>query len=360
MILIISYLDNEHVRRVVDHLSLPHEVVDVGWFPSTLRISAAAGRETDALWLTLPDGRRLAMDEVGAVWHRRLRGFSLDDALTDPTARTFAWSECHESLPGFWDASDCFWMNRPEADERALKKVWQHRLARRIGLRIPETLVTSDPEDARGFVAAHQATGVIRKAFRNIVEAPRHTHVLVPEDLDLLDSVRFAPVIFQEFIPVAADLRVTVIDGEIFATEFRTPPEYANDYRPAVGKAEVRAHDLPHAVADRLLAMMGQMGLVFGAADFRLTPEGEYVFFEINPAGEYLFCSDRTGQPIPQAIAATLERHAARRPLARHGGTRPAVTVAPTPSAATRPALTPPAPPPPAGLHGDTGRHAAH
>jgi hypothetical protein len=56
---------------------------------------------------------------------------------------------------------------------------------------------------------------------------------------------------------------------------------------------------------------MARLGLIFGAVDFRVTPEGEHVFFEVNPAGEYLFVVDRTTLPIPQAIAAALERHAA-------------------------------------------------
>ena len=52
------------------------------------------------------------------------------------------------------------------------------------------------------------------------------------------------------------------------------------------------------------------MNLKFGAVDFRVTPQGEHVFLEVNPAGKYLFISQRTSQPVPQAIAPTLERHA--------------------------------------------------
>ena len=48
---------------------------------------------------------------------------------------------------------------------------------------------------------------------------------------------------------------------------------------------------------------------MYGASDFRVTPDGDHVFLEVNPAGEYLFASDRTGQPVPQAIAAALARH---------------------------------------------------
>ena len=155
LILIISFLDNDHVRRVVEHLTAEHIILDLGWFPSRMRMHAHAGREIDALSLDLPDGRRLPLDAVGAVWHRRIRSFTLDPALTDETARLFAWSECGEALQGLWPAMDCFWMNRPEADERAMKKVFQHRLARRVGLRIPETLVTNGPEEARAFVEAH-------------------------------------------------------------------------------------------------------------------------------------------------------------------------------------------------------------
>jgi glutathione synthase/RimK-type ligase-like ATP-grasp enzyme len=275
-----------------------------------MKMHAYAGRDIDALYLDLPSGRRLALDSVGAVWHRRIRSFSLDRALTDPTARTFAYSECTEALNGLWHAMACFWMNPPDADERALKKVLQHRLAQRVGLRVPETLVTNGPHEARAFIAAHADTGVIRKAFRNIPQAPRETLRVGPDELARIDSVRFAPVIFQEFIPVALDLRVTVVDGKVFAASFRSDPRYEVDYRAGIGSAEVQPYTLPDDVTSKLLRLMDQMALNFGAADFRVTPDGEHVFFEINPAGEYLFVSDRTGQPIPQAIAAVLEHHA--------------------------------------------------
>lgn len=315
MILIISFVDNPHVHAVTRHLSSDHEVVDLAWFPSRMTMHACASAEVDALYLDLPSGRRVDLDTVGAVWHRRVRPLTLDPALVDDTARTFAWSESTEALGGLWPSMDCFWMNPPAADERALRKVTQLRVARGVGLAIPDTLVTNGPEAAHAFIERHGPANVIRKAFRNIPQAPRETLRLAPEHLAQLDSVRFAPVIFQEFVPVALDLRVTVVDGELFATSFRSEARYEADYRPGIGTAEVRPYDLPDDVSVRLLALMERFELRFGAVDFRLTPSGEHVFLEVNPAGEYLFASERTGQPIPQAIAAALERRdrAARR-----------------------------------------------
>ena len=68
-------------------------------------------------------------------------------------------------------------------------------------------------------------------------------------------------------------------------------------------------YELPDDVAARLRRLMDALDLRFGGIDMRVTPEGEHVFLEVNPAGEYLFVTERTGQPVPQAIAAALEQH---------------------------------------------------
>ncbi|BCH29760.1 hypothetical protein MesoLjLc_16900 [Mesorhizobium sp. L-8-10] len=310
MILIVSFLDNQHVHKVIEHLTVDHAVVDVSWFPERMRLNAYAGAVENGHFFDLPDGRRVALDKVGAVWYRRIRNMTVAPEVTEGTARLFAWSESNEALLGVWYAMRCFWMNPPTADEMALRKVHQLRVARRHGLAIPETLVSNSPQEAFAFIERHGVGKVIRKAFRNIQEAPRETAIVTRDDLALIESVRFAPVIFQSFVPAQLDLRVTVIDGDIFAASIASDADHQVDYRKGLGTAAVRPYTLPDDVAKKLLGLMDEMNLKFGAVDFRVTPSGEHVFLEVNPAGEYLFISERTGQPIPQAIAATLERHA--------------------------------------------------
>ena len=60
---------------------------------------------------------------------------------------------------------------------------------------------------------------------------------------------------------------------------------------------------MPDEVVVKLRAFMGVLGLIYSAIDMRLTPDGEYVFLEVNPAGQWLFIEDRTGQPITAAVA---------------------------------------------------------
>jgi len=309
MILIISFPDNEHVEKVRQHLSADHAVVDVAWFPSSLSLDARFASDFEGMQFALPDGQRVNLGSVGAVWNRRVSSLGLHEEVTDETSKLFAWSESNEALLGVWYSLNCFWMNSPTGDEISQRKIRQLQVARQVGLSIPETLVTNDPNVARDFVLLHGAGKVIRKAFRNIAEAPKETSIVNEADLGVIDSVRFAPVTFQKYVPADLDLRVTVVEDDIFAASIRSEAEYKADYRLGLGSAVVEPYELPQETAERLLELMKIFGIKFGAIDMRVTPEGEHVFLEVNPAGEYLFISQRTGQPIPAAIAAALERH---------------------------------------------------
>jgi Prokaryotic glutathione synthetase, ATP-grasp domain len=309
MILIVSFTDNEHVDEVRRHLTAPHAVVDVAWFPSEMQLVTKANGDGTHIHLRLPSGEGLDLAEVGAVWYRRIRPYGLHPELRDDTSRLFAWSECNEALLGVWYTLPCFWMNPPLGDEVAQRKIHQLRLAQLVGLSVPNTLVTNDPDEARMFVEEHGPGQVVRKAFRNIQEAPRETALVGENEVALLEAVRYAPVIFQRFVPAVADLRVTIVDGEVFVAEIRSDSDHQTDYRAGLGTATVRASSVPDEVSDRLRQLMSHLGVTFGAIDMRITPEGDHVFLEINPAGEYLFISRRTGLPIPEAIAAALQRH---------------------------------------------------
>ena len=309
MILIVSFPNNAHGEEVQQHLTHEATIVDTGSFPVSLGLSATMGRERECLQLTPPHDHPLCLCKVGAVWYRRISPLKLHDELTDDTARLFAWSEANEALLGLWYSLGSFWMNPPVADEVSQRKIRQLQVARQVGLSIPETLVTNQPNEAREFVALHGVGNVVRKAFRNISQAPRETHRMRESDIELMDSVRYTPVIFQRYVPADLDLRVTVVEDDIFAAAISSEAAYAADYRPGLATAKVTPYTLPPDIAHRVLELMRLFGLQFGALDFRVTPDGEHVFLEVNPAGEFLFISRRTGQPIAQAIAASLERH---------------------------------------------------
>ena len=50
------------------------------------------------------------------------------------------------------------------------------------------------------------------------------------------------------------------------------------------------------------MRLVAELGLAYGAIDLVLTPDGRYVFVEINPNGQYLWIEHGTATPISDAV----------------------------------------------------------
>ncbi|WP_408952016.1 MvdC/MvdD family ATP grasp protein [Lysobacter sp. Hz 25] len=308
MILLISHQADAHARCVLDHLQAmerPALLFDLAEFPdrATLSIDYADGARP-RIDYARAGGERHALDEVGSVWWRRPQAPDLS-SVTDAQAHLFTANEWNEALNGLWRLlGDARWMNDPGRDDAASRKAAQLRIAAELGFKVPRTLISSDPQRVREFVHALGPGATVHKTFSCTHAVWRETRLLGEDDLAHLDTVRLAPVIFQEFVPAAADIRVTAVGGRLFPAEIKLDPVPGSiDFRPNLGAATVREHALPLPLRQRLLALMQRLGLEYGAIDLRLTPQGEYYFFEINTAGEFLFIEQRTGQPIGRAVA---------------------------------------------------------
>lgn len=312
MILIISHPQDVHAVAVMEALQArgaDARLVDLSDFPQriALHIEAGAGAYRRSLqWL---DGQAppLDLDTVGAVWWRRPQSPAVHDDIARTSHRSFAFNECTEALAGLWHTLDhAVWVNPPARDEVAGRKAFQLQLAQRCGLRVPRTCISNDPAVARAFIAKEGLGRVICKSFSATHAEWRETRLVQQAELDGIDAVRTAPVIFQEYIEADVDLRVTVIGPHCFPAAIDSQAtRYRVDFRMDMERATVSADRLPPEIEQGLQRLMQQLGLVYGAIDLRRTPQGEHVFLEINPAGQFLFVEEKSGQPI----AATLAQH---------------------------------------------------
>lgn len=307
MILVISSPNDVHATAVMSRLRAEGgaaELLDLSEFPRNGRLSIELDGDGTTRRRMTAGGTRIDFEDCRVAWWRRPQPFEIDDSIQPGADRNFAYGECHAAVSGLWLTLEPFWINHPTKDEEAARKVYQLEVAKALGFTIPETCITSDPAAARAFVAGNGTGAVIYKAFSGTLEAWRETRILKANELDLIDGVRYAPVIFQRYIPASADLRITVIGTRVFACAIDTrKTDYPVDFRMVMDQAEMRAFELPRALEQRLVDYVRRLGLVYGAIDMRLTPDGEYVFLEINPSGQWLFVEQRTGLPITEALA---------------------------------------------------------
>lgn len=282
-----TLLDLAEIPREIS-LSVGHDVVG-GWSASLRRCGGAP---------VLPQG-------VSAVWWRRPRSYDMHPELSGDY-RAFAMDQVHEAMIGVWSTLNARWVNDPWRDQRASHKPIQLSLAHEMGLELPRTLVTTSAEDARTFLTGKSGRGFVHKLLAPSAAHCPPTTLVTPGALGRLDTLRFSPVILQEFVP-GIDIRVTVVGGEIFACQIDARKTSSpNDFRQVFGDCQVTPTKLPQSDERLLLAMMTRLGLVYAAMDFRLSEDGRLVFLEVNPGGQWLFVEQRTGQPIAEALARVL------------------------------------------------------
>jgi len=314
MILVISHADDDHTQVVLSHLEqMGGDVflLDLSAFPVQTSLSLTYGSPGDRTFKLQTETGTVDLTSCRAVWWRRPQPFQIDPGIVDPAERAFAYSECLEAVNGLWEALDVFWVNNPRLDDAAAKKSFHLRAAAQAGLLIPHTLITNDAEEARAFVGSVGRERTVYKSFLATETHWRETRLLQAGEEDLLDSVRLAPVIFQEHVPAEVDLRVTLVGDRQFAAAISTPKGgYAYDYRIDLENARIEATTLPSEVSVGLAKLMRRLGLVYGAVDMRRTADAQYVFLELNPAGQWLFVEEQTKQPIARALAELLLEHA--------------------------------------------------
>jgi hypothetical protein len=187
-------------------------------FPSAAKLSARA-RDERAAHLFTEAGEQIYATEVCAVWARKLWSPRMADDLDD-RYRAMCVGESIAALEGFLDAfHDAHWVNDLQRQRAAENKQRQLRLAARAGLRVPRTLVTNDPVAAREFFAETDGQ-TVAKLLRPItvsMDANKpfvYTSRVREEDLAGAETLRHSPMVFQELIPKACELRVAYVAGE--------------------------------------------------------------------------------------------------------------------------------------------------
>ena len=306
--IILSPADDVHALTVaweVERMGATALILDTTGFPANWKIemSSRAGGGTRFV-LTTPDGRRICDDLVSGVWWRRPRPFGIPVEVTETNHRDFCAAESRMLLEGWGFSLGRRLVNPLAAELAARAKPYQLMMAERAGLKIPKTLITNDPDAARHFVEGGGSH--IYKAMTATRWQATETRQFQEGDVENLCLLAAAPAIFQQRIDGQPDVRVTVVDNQIFAAEIRTNhPGAKLDWR-LDQAAEVRPHCLASDMEKALLNYQNTLGLRYGAYDLRLDDNGNYYFFEVNPSGQYLFVEIQAELPISRAIAEAL------------------------------------------------------
>ncbi len=217
---------------------------------------------------------------------------------------------------------DRFCLGHHLYDRSSASKMLQLKVARNLGMKIPDTCFSNNKGAIQAFVQKYDR--VCLKSIDNdnvwfednLKEHVFYTIAVRSEEILALGEEAFAQTVsyLQNYIEKDFELRVTVIEDNIFACKIDSQKMNVEsgliDWRQGLDYGMIHSeYEVPQSVATFCISFLNKLHLNFGCFDFIVTPEEEYVFLECNPNGQWLWIEQETGMQVSKCIAETLIRH---------------------------------------------------
>lgn len=256
--------------------------------------------------------QRVVLDDVTAIYYRRPVPPTLP-AGTPPGLADWMESEVRRTWGGVLSSRpDVRWVNHPLSVSGASYKPEQLARAHRMGLSVPDTLITTDPDAAERFCAEHDWCVIAKPvghgeilgataADDRIVYTNRVPRAAAPR----LVRVANCPTLLQREIIKEVDVRVTVVGREVIAVTLHSqerPLSAVDCRRDNMSGMRYSLVTLPADLATAVADLVASYGLLYAALDLVRDLDGRYWFLELNPAGQWAWLEQLADAPISAAL----------------------------------------------------------
>jgi glutathione synthase/RimK-type ligase-like ATP-grasp enzyme len=258
----------------------------------------------------LSDARRRHADssQVRGVWWRRpLLPKWTGLATAEADAAGDQWQAFAEGLASVRGPR---WLSDPLSIRRAEDKALQLATAAQVGFRVPETTITNDLVRAHEFIGSTGGEAVAKSLTAAYWEEPDaaafvYARLITARSLKTsADAFTALPVTLQQAITPKRDIRVTVVDGAVFAAI--AEPRNSLDWR-AEPERRWEPYELPEALAQNCAKITSRLGLRFSGIDLVVDKHSHW-FLELNPNGEWGWLEKAATLPIAASLAEALSR----------------------------------------------------
>ncbi|UGY94492.1 ATP-grasp ribosomal peptide maturase [Streptomyces gobiensis] len=321
-VLVLTDEEDRTASRVTAELALrgiPVARLDATDFPVKVSMSAeisTGGMWSGALTEVETDREVVNLADVGSVYYRRPTQFTLPEGMSRPE-QLFAYGEARRGFGGVMQAlGGVRWVNDPVAAARCEYKPNQLAAAAAVGLHIPRTIITNEPERAHHW-AKELARPIVYKPLAGIWHGDEgqirviYTSPVTDAD-ELLDpALGRTAHLFQQQVDKEHEARAVVVGDRVFTVAIDAASEAARtDWRSDYDALSYRTIDLPDDVSVRLVELHKRLGLVFGAADLIRDTSGRWIFLETNQSGEWGWLASKVGISVAGALADLLSKEA--------------------------------------------------
>ena len=285
-------------------------------YPVFIQVNASidsGGREQRSI--VSPD-YNLNLSELTAIWYRRLRlGQNLSQYMESSFINA-TLEESNNTLRGTLDSTDIFQLDHYMKHRIASNKFQQLKIAQKLGMNIPNTLMSNGLDLAVNFYDKNDENIIVKMQSSFAIydndgnESVVFTNKVDKAFLEDADALQLCPMKFQSNLEKKRELRITVVSNQLFVAAIDSQKlETAKDDWRKEGRALINdwyKFEIPKVLETKILELMDMYQLNYGALDFIQTHDGKLHFLEVNSGGEFCWLDNLFEGKISDALANTL------------------------------------------------------
>lgn len=189
-------------------------------------------------------------------------------------------------------------LSKPSILRKTENKVYQLIYASKHGWRIPKSYIGNDIEQCNEFendlsIIKPLTTG---KTYGSSGWELYQTNLFKGLDAD----ISLTPLYLQQYIQKQYEARLTIIEKNVYCVRIDTQNKI--DWRADYQNHKYSLISCPDIIVEKCMTMMSDFELQFGAFDFIVTPQNQWVFLELNPNGQWLWLEESLELDISRKI----------------------------------------------------------
>lgn len=223
-------------------------------------------------------------DEIDAIYYRK--PMLPDLSVYDSKYHNMISRDIITLINGIVDAFDGVVLSRPSLLKKSENKVFQIRIANKVGFKFPKTSIGTSNNDINNII---DIESIIKPLTTGKIIDGDKCEIIQTCKIDeyINDDIALTPLYVQKYIEKKYEVRVTIVDAEVFAVKIMAFNDV--DWRIDQSNNKYELIDIPKEIKEKCLKMMDIMNLKFGAFDFIVDRNENYIFLEVNPNGQWLW-----------------------------------------------------------------------
>lgn len=251
------------------------------------------------IYITLTGYWKILVSDAHAIYYRKISFPNLNNKY-NKKYHPFIYKEIYTLITGIVETFEGICLTKPSILRLAENKIYQIKIAKEVDFLFPESLISNNTNSINQFCALKKrivkpiASGKIEKeGVKDIVQ----TNILNDNISIRINDI--CPAYYQAYIDKDFDLRVTIINNDVFPVKIISKNNV--DWRKDHLNTKYNLVTIPEEIISKCYLFLNKINMNFGVFDF-VVKNNKYYFLEVNPNGQWGWLEKELNINISDAI----------------------------------------------------------